>query len=238
MPFLKNLLRPLYPLYRRTLGPAVRRLFFMDLITQTRNFRGLTWMGQPIWQNILDLWTIQETIIEVKPELLIECGTNRGGSALFFAHLFDLMGAGRVITIDIEKMHEITHPRITFLIGSTLAPSIVETVSAAAGAAKGPVLVILDDDHSAKHVREELEVYARFVTLGSFMLVQDGMIDLVPTFREGRPGPLPAIREFLQSHPEFEVDRARTDRFLITHHPMGWLRKRPASEKQNHKQIA
>ena len=51
------------------------------------------WMGQPIWQNVLDLWTIQETIVAVRPDLLIECGTNRGGSSLFFAHLFDLHGA-------------------------------------------------------------------------------------------------------------------------------------------------
>ena len=53
-------------------------------------------MGVPIWQNVLDLWTIQETISELKPALLIETGTNRGGSALFYAHLMDLLGHGPV----------------------------------------------------------------------------------------------------------------------------------------------
>ena len=31
------------------------------------------------WQNVFDLWVMQETIAEHKPALLIECGTNRGG---------------------------------------------------------------------------------------------------------------------------------------------------------------
>jgi cephalosporin hydroxylase len=58
------------------------------------------------------------------------------------------------------------------------------------------------------------------------MLVQDGVIDELPLFRSGRPGPLPAIHAFLARHPEFEIDRARTERFVITHHPDGWLRRR------------
>jgi cephalosporin hydroxylase len=58
-----------------------------------------------VWQNVLDLWTIQEAIFEIKPALLVETGTNRGGSAVFYAHLFELMSHGRVITCDVEKLH-------------------------------------------------------------------------------------------------------------------------------------
>ena len=70
--------------YLHRFAPAVRSLFFRDLIRKTGNFGSTTWLGHPIWQNVLDLWTIQETIAEVRPTLLIECGTNRGGSSLFF----------------------------------------------------------------------------------------------------------------------------------------------------------
>ena len=62
---------------------SAHSLFFQDLIYKTENFGSIKWLGYPIWQNILDLWTIQETIAEVRPRLLIECGTNRGGSSLF-----------------------------------------------------------------------------------------------------------------------------------------------------------
>src|SRR5687767_7841347 len=72
--------------------PAIGSIFFRELIRKTNNFGYTTWLGQPIWQNVLDLWTIQETIAEVRPRLLIECGTYHGGSSLFYANLFDLMG--------------------------------------------------------------------------------------------------------------------------------------------------
>lgn len=213
-------------MYRKLIRPPLHTLFFTDLIEKTHNFGDITWLGQPVWQNVLDLWTIQETIFEVKPEILIECGTNRGGSAFFYAQLFDLMGSGRVITVDIEKMHEISHPRITFLLGSSVAPDVVEQVRSAADSTRGPIMVILDSDHSAGHVSKELEAYSPFVTPGSFLLVQDGVIDVLGMLRHARPGPLPAIRSFLKGHTEFEVDLARSSRFLITHHPMGWLRRK------------
>ena len=53
------------------------------------------------------------------------------------------------------------------------------------------------------------------------------MIDQLPEFQSGRPGPLPAIEDFLKSNDSFELDKERTERFLITHHPKGWLRRKP-----------
>jgi cephalosporin hydroxylase len=214
------------PLYRRTAGRLVHRLFQIDLIEKTNNFDDVRWLGTPVWQDVLDLWTVQEVLSEVRPALLVECGTNRGGSALFYANLFDLMDHGRVVTIDVERMHDIEHPRIEFLLGSSTAPEIVGHVRQAVAAADGPVLVILDSDHSEAHVRDELGLYAGFVTPGSYLHVQDGIIDELPIMRVDRPGPLPAINAFLESHPEFVWDRVLTERFLITHHPKGWLRRR------------
>jgi cephalosporin hydroxylase len=212
--------------YLNVVAPSVRALFFRDLIHKTQNFGRTTWLGHPIWQNTLDLWTIQETISEVRPELLIETGTNRGGSSLFFAHLFDLLGHGKVITVDVEKLHNLTHPRITYLLGSSTSDEIVAKVREQAIAATGPVMVILDSDHSFAHVRRELDCYAKFVTPGSYCLVQDGVVDVMRTMRQGRPGPLPAIEGFLASTSDFTLDVDRTERFLITHHPKGWLRRR------------
>ena len=60
---------------------------------------------------------MQEAIFDAAPELIIECGTNRGGSAFFFATLFDLMQKGRVVTIDVEKLHDLSHARVDWIIG-------------------------------------------------------------------------------------------------------------------------
>ena len=223
---------------RRLLSPFIRHAteiappmpieqqFFTRLIEKTENFGHLTWLGKPIWQNLLDLWTIQETIYEIRPAVLLECGTNRGGSSYFFASLFDLMNHGQVVTIDVEKLHDLSHPRVTYLLGSSLAPEIMEQVASMVAATSGPIMVLLDSDHNELHVRNEIEAYHRFVTPGSFLLVQDGVIDTLPVFAAGRPGPLPAIEAFLKAHPEFEVDTERCSRFLITHSPKGWLRRR------------
>jgi cephalosporin hydroxylase len=201
-----------------------RQVFLQDLIAKTDNFGHIKWLGHPIWQNVFDLWTIQETLAEVKPALLIETGTNRGGSALFFAHLFDLLNNGKIITVDVQRMHTINHARIEFLIGSSLDAAILTHIRARVQTEGGPIMVILDSDHRAPHVYKEMESYGQFVTNGSFMLVQDGVIDTLPVL-QGRPGPLVAIREFLGKHAEFEVDKSRCERFLISHHPMGWLRR-------------
>jgi cephalosporin hydroxylase len=201
-------------------------MFQMDLIAETGNFGRTTWLGTPIWQNVLDLWTIQESIAEVKPSLLIETGTNRGGSALFYAHLMDLMDHGRVLTIDIEDLNELDHPRVEFLHGSSTDPEIVAQVQRAAEQTEGPVMVILDGNHDRDHVAEELELYAPLVTPGSLLLSQDGVIDELGMFGDSRPGPLPANKAFLERHPEFEHDHERNERFLVTHHPLGWLRRR------------
>jgi cephalosporin hydroxylase len=213
-------------IYRLFLERWVTRTFANRLARKTTNFAHCTWLGQRCWQNVLDLWTIQETISEIRPSLLIESGTNRGGSALYYAHLFDLMGHGRVLTLDITKMHDLTHPRIEFLLGSSISEPILGAVRSKVADAGGPIMVILDSDHRDTHVLAELEAYAPFVTPGSYVLVQDGIIDMLPFFAGDRPGPLPAIQRFLPRHPEFEVDHARCDRFLVTQHPMGWLRRR------------
>lgn len=224
--------------YRRFVKPRVPDWFLSDLIDHTGNFGHVTWLGRPIWQNVLDLWIMQETIAELKPALLIETGTNRGGAALFFAHLFDLIGKGHVVTIDIEKLHDLSHPRIRFLIGNSTEPAIIESVRSLAQEVGGPVLVTLDSDHSASHVRAELAAYAPLVTPGSWCLVQDGVIDTLPRYAAGRPGPLAAIEDFLKSSPDFELDAARSRKFLISHHPNGWLRRRIHSEHAAHASVS
>jgi cephalosporin hydroxylase len=138
----------------------------------------------------------------------------------------DLMDQGRLVTVDIVKLHELDHPRIDFILGSSTDPETVEKVRAAAAEADGPVMVILDGNHERDHVAKELELYAPLVTPGSLLLSQDGIIDQLWMFSDTRPGPLPANADFLDRHDEFEYDEERNERYLLTHHPLGWMRRR------------
>ena len=175
--------------YNRVLNKPVGRLYHFGLVTRTGNFASTSWLGVPIWQNILDVWTIQETLAEIKPALLIETGTHKGGSALMYAHLMELMGTGQVLTIDILDIREQHHPRIKFLHGSSTDPSIVEQVQREVDATDGPVMVILDGNHDRDHVAAELEIYGPMVTVGSYLLSQDGVIDVLGVFRDSSARP-------------------------------------------------
>lgn len=229
----------------RALDDAAKKRFFERLIKHTNNFDKVSWLGIPVWQNVFDLWTIQETIAEIKPDLLIETGTNRGGSSLFFAQMFDLMygrgseqqGRGRIWTVDIEKLHDFdapgnrsASPRITYHLGSSVSDDTMASLRAWIGPTPGRIMVILDSDHNRPHVRQELELYAPLVTPGSYLLCQDGVIDDLAMFhKHGEQGPRLAIDDFLATSPlakHFDIDHERCERFLITHHPKGWLRRK------------
>ncbi len=60
-------------------------------------------MGVPMMKLPLDLWIYQEILHETRPDLIIETGTNDGGSALYLASVCDLLGTGKVLSIDVTE---------------------------------------------------------------------------------------------------------------------------------------
>ena len=182
-----------------------------------------TWLGAQALKNPLDLWVYQEIIVETKPELIVETGTYRGGSAFFLASICDLVGAAEVVSIDIEPVRDDypAHPRITYLGGrSSTDPAVVATVRERAAGKR--TLVVLDSDHSQAHVEAELAAYAELVPVGSYVIVEDSNIGQIR--KDLLPGPLEAIESFLARTDAFEVDRRR-EKFLITFNPSGYLRR-------------
>ncbi len=184
------------------------------------------WMGVPALKNPLDAWIYQEILWEVKPDVVVEIGSHSGGSTLFFAQLLDLIGQGEVVSIDLDRSRfQVEHPRIIALTGDCSAPEIVGKVAALCQGRTA--LVIHDGDHSREAVRRDLDLYAGFVSPGSYLIVEDGILDLFPPgddFGWLVEGPLPAIDDFLAAHPEFEVDAAR-ERYVATYNPKGFLKR-------------
>jgi cephalosporin hydroxylase len=178
----------------------------------------------------MDLWTYQELIHGLKPDLLIETGTYQGGSAYYFASLLDLIGRGEIVTIDVdEHPGRPDHPRITYLTGSSTADDILEAVRARSRD-KQTVMVILDSDHTERHVRRELELYSPLVTPGSYIVVEDTSVNGHPVWPDFGPGPMEAVRGFLGTSDDFAADRSM-ERHLITFNPSGWLRRRGSSDR-------
>ena len=182
-----------------------------------------TWLGAQALKNPLDLWVYQEIVFETRPELIVETGTYRGGSAFFLASICDLLGAGEVVSIDIEPVRDDypTHPRITYLGGrSSTDPGCRREVRERAAGKR--TLVVLDSDHSQAHVEAELAVYAPLVPVGR--LPDRRGLEHRADPQGPAPGPARGDRGLPRATDEFEIDRAR-EKFLITFNPSGYLRR-------------
>ncbi len=185
--------------------------------------------GVEIAKHPCDLMVYQAIIWEHRPNVIIECGTFRGGSALFLAEQLDAaVRDGFVVTIDVNADYPHRyHPRLTYLQHSSEDPKALQKVKemSAATAPEPRVMVILDSDHHKEHVLAELELWAPLVTPGQYLIVEDTCINGHPVLSGWGPGPFEAVAEWLPRHPEFEVDRSR-ERFLSTFNPDGYLRRK------------
>lgn len=208
-----------------------------------------TWMGVRIIQLPHDIVQVQELIWRLQPDVIVETGVAHGGSLIFSASLLELIGKGHVIGIDVEirphnRANIEAHPlkkRITLIEGSSVAADTVAQVQKLIAGAK-TVLVLLDSNHSATHVAEEIRLYGPMVTEGSYLVVMDGAQGHVSDIPRGKAewlqdNPLTAIRAFLAGNPDYEMDPHYT-RMHVTSNPEGYLRKLTAAEKAVRRQAA
>jgi cephalosporin hydroxylase len=203
---------------------AFHRLYFDGPAGEGRVHHRTRWLGVETLKCPLDLWVYQEVLFEVRPDLVIETGTHKGGSALFLAAMLDLLGRGEVATIDLRSdPARPAHPRIRYVPGSSADPQVVTSVFS--GRRPGETcLVILDSDHSKAHVSRELALFAPRVSVGSYLIVEDTNVNGHPVLPDFGPGPYEAVDEFLASHSEFEADASR-EKFLMTFNPNGFLKR-------------
>jgi cephalosporin hydroxylase len=180
---------------------------------------------------------MQELIWDIKPDLIIETGIAHGGSLIYYASIMELIGKGEIIGIDIDirehnKKEIEAHPmfkRIKMIQGSAIDPEIV--AKAASYIKPGmTVMVCLDSNHTHDHVLEELKLYAPLVTLGSYCVVFDTIVEDMPKGMYDRPwdignNPKTAVFEYLKTDDTFEINKEIDNRLLISVAPSGYLKK-------------
>jgi cephalosporin hydroxylase len=198
-----------------------------------------SWMGRPIIQYPQDMIAMQELIWQIKPDLVIETGIAHGGSLVYYASLLELIGHGEVLGIDIDiRQHNREliekHPmykRIKMLQGSSISDEIVAEVRQHAKG-REKILVCLDSNHTHEHVLAELEMYAPLVTVGSYLVVFDTIVEDLPEgyFAQKRPwgvsnNPKTAVHAFLKKNDQFMIDRSIDNKLLISVAPEGYLKR-------------
>ena len=228
--------------------------------------QNFTWLGRPVIQVPQDLYAIQELVWACRPDLIIETGIAHGGSLIMSASmlaLLDYCDAARqggaldlkasrrkVVGIDIDirahnraaiDAHPLRH-KIHMIEGSSLAPATVTQVAAQADGYTR-VMVFLDSNHTHDHVLEELELFAPYVSPGSYCVVWDtGVEDLPDGMCADRPwgkgnNPKTAVWEFMKRLKaegrrardggalKFEYDHTIEHKIAITAAPDGFLKR-------------
>ena len=213
-----------------------------------------SWLGRPIIQYPQDIQAVQEIIWDVRPDLIIETGIAHGGSLVLSASMLaildmcDAIEAGEVldpkkskrkvlgVDIDIRSHNRMAierHPMSSFIQmiqGSSVDSAVIEKVQEVAKN-YSRVLVFLDSNHTHEHVLSELKAYASLVSVGSYCIVFDTLIEDVPaelfSDRPWGPGnsPKSAVKQYLKTHPEFEIDIDIQNKLQITVAPDGFLKR-------------
>ena len=213
-----------------------------------------SWLGRPVIQYPQELVQMQDLIWQIKPDLIIETGIAHGGSLIMSASMLALLdlcdgiesgsmidpkkSKRKVLGIDLDiRPHNRTaiqdHPmvsRIQMIQGSSIDPEVIAKVHKIA-ASYARVLVCLDSNHTHAHVLAELHAYAPMVSVGSYCVVFDTIIEDLPAEmfpdRVWGPGnsPKTAVYDFLKTNQHFVIDANVQDKLLITVAPDGYLKR-------------
>jgi cephalosporin hydroxylase len=201
------------------------------------------WLGIPVIQFPSDLLLIQEAMVSAKVNKVIEVGIARGGTTNFLASILDLMGntsCPNVIGVDISISEHTSsaiknskfEERIALIEGDSISTSTFQKVLNLVNS-NDRVMVILDSNHTMSHVYNELNLYSKIVSTGSYLVVMDTAIEYIDpnSISKEKPwgrgnSPMTAVNKFLNENVErFIIDRKFDSRSFPGAAKGGFLRR-------------
>jgi len=213
------------PTSERPWNTALPYELMMSIQNALHNF---SYKGVPLQKNPFDYSIYPVLLWKIKPQTIIEIGSKSGGSALWFGDLMNNFGIeGHVYSIDIVKVTQVSHPRVTFLEGDgsnlaeTLSPEFIQSLPR-------PLLVIEDADHSFTTSKAVLDFFHGYLDQGEYIIVEDGIISDIVQDSSYNSGPHQALKSFLSEHPQdYEIDGEYCDFFgyNLTWATNGFLKK-------------
>ncbi|MCU0269265.1 MAG: class I SAM-dependent methyltransferase [Acidimicrobiales bacterium] len=205
--------------------PSELKTEFIEAYWRSLVWRDTAWLGTKVERTPTDLFAYQELLAEVRPDFIVQMRTFNGGEALFLASVCDLLGHGRVISVDEKDTPNLPeHPRLTYVQGSTVSPDTAAQVRALIGEGEPRVLVFLGSRGGRQRVTEEFALYAPLVPTGSYVVVEDTIFNGHPVWPAFGPGPHEAVRLIVNERGEFTSDPA-PEKFGLTFNPGGFLKR-------------
>ncbi len=202
--------------------------------------------GIPIIQYPQDLLALSELTWKIKPDLIIDVGIAHGGSLLFNAANLNLINQSEkikkkriVVGIDIflkkknkkKIVKDSLYKKYIKIIEGSSISEVTKSKVLGYTKNKKKILVILDSNHSHDHVLKELEFYSKLVSKGSYCIVYDTIIEIMPkNYYKNRNwdkgnNPFTAVKSFLKKNKKFIIDKKIQKKLIITAGIDGYLRR-------------
>jgi cephalosporin hydroxylase len=195
---------------------------FIDAFWRSDEWHRGTWLGKHTHRAPTDLFVYQELIWSIRPDWIVETRTGVGGRALFLASICDLVGSGQVLSIDGYPVGDRPeHPRITYLRGDPAAAQTAAQAREVVG--ERPRGLVILGGGAAPQVTAAFGNYAPFVPVGSYVVVEDTILEGHPVWPDFGPGPGSALLQILDGR-EFVADRS-LERFALTFNVGGYLKR-------------
>lgn len=187
--------------------------------------RKQTWGGVRITKFPSDCFAMQKLLCRCRPQVLVELGSQHGGSALFFSSFAQLAGIETIVSVDVAEIEKPDIQIVTWLTGDSSSPEIFEKVKTLVG--NRTCSLVVDSNHHADHVDKELALYAPLVSPGQALIMEDTLVDIL-NFRKFRVGggPLRSLKKHLAQHPDFEM--AEDIEPYVTTNFFGYWTRKPA----------
>lgn len=170
--------------------------------------------GVPMIKNPFDFALYPLVFWNVKPKTVIEIGSKDGGSALWFGDMMDNFGVdGHVYSLDVVKVTNVEHKRVTFMeadgraLGRTFTPDFLSSLPR-------PWLIIEDADHTYETSIAVLKFFHSWLQPGEYIIIEDGIISDLEQDKNCNSGPHRALKEFLNNCAgEYDIDSQYADFF-------------------------
>jgi cephalosporin hydroxylase len=204
--------------------PQDFRTDFIDAFWHSLAWRETTWLGKPVYKAPTDLFVYQELLARVRPDWVIETGTVGGGRALFLASICDLLDHGQVVSVDARLPENgPRHPRLSYVEGMPHETETVRKVIEIVGDQPN-AMVILGSCGSHMRMIEEFEAYQRMVPAGSYVVMEETIVNGHPVWPGFGGGPMEAVKRILAAHGDFAVD-PKMEKYALTFNPLGFLKR-------------
>jgi cephalosporin hydroxylase len=186
-----------------------------------------TYKGIPALKNPFDLALYTRLLWDAKPRTLIEIGSYKGGSAIWFADQMRSMGIdGRIFSLDINAVQDVSDPIVSFITSDSLPSAMPQDWL---NSLPRPMMVVEDSAHTFEQTLLVLKYFADIMQPEEYIIVEDAIVTPMGIDFEHalNGGPALAINQFLSGRSDFIVDPELCDYFgfNVTYNVNGYLKK-------------